>query len=153
MSGSCQQGAVYEAERLLEPVGETPAWGNLLTVEQAQEFLDQARDLYVRWLGDFPQVVRIEVSSSPGRRGSVGFYEADKEAGVADMDPDHLRPLILCHEAAHVLAEARFGSRSHDPWFARIYLELVYSLMAPEDYLRLQRAFDEQGVDYDVRLD
>jgi hypothetical protein len=52
-----------------------------------------------------------------------------------------------------VLASARFDSRSHDPWFARIYLELVYSCVGHETYQALKSAFDAYGVDHDVGLD
>jgi len=151
----CQQDSLYEAERRIEFPGDgAPAWGHKMLLAEAQDFVDRMRDRYRRWEGDFRHVLRVEVFEHPdGQGGSVGGFDAVKGAGVCDMMSDHMRPLILCHEVAHVLADARFGSQSHDPWMARIYLELVYACMGAEDYGRLQRSFDQHGVDYDVVLD
>lgn len=49
-----------------------------------------------------------------------------------------------------MLAAARYGSKSHDPWFARTYLELVYGVMGSDAYLRLFEAFERAGVDHRI---
>ena len=70
--------------------------------------------------------------------------------GQLEMLPQHLTPLILMHELAHVCAAERFDSQAHDPWFARTYLELVYRGVSALKYRELQAAFDDHGVDFDV---
>lgn len=62
----------------------------------------------------------------------------------------HDNELIVLHEVAHVLCDARYGSQSHDPWFARIYLELVCTAMGSEAYVSLWSAFKQLGVDCDT---
>lgn len=142
---SCQQGPLYRAEESVD-------WGDELTLEQAQGFVDDMRDRYRRWHEDYPMLKRLEVHVVDGVGGSVGCFEPDKLAGLLQMASQHLRPVILCHEAAHVLAEARFKSRSHDPWFARIYLELVGSCIGPEKYMELYEAFKANDIDFDAEL-
>lgn len=142
----CQQDEMYAAESAVP-------WGFELAEEAAQRFLDEARDRYPRWLEDFSMVARIEVVVDPGRKNSVGKFEEHKSAGLCCMAPAHSNPVCLCHEAAHVLVAARFGRNGHGPWFARVYLELVYSLVGSDAYAALKASFDEHGIDYDVSLD
>lgn len=142
----CQQDSLYAAERLMTRRGRTFA-----DQDELQEYVDELRDTYRKWESDFPNVVRIECYvKTTDRRGSVGWFDESKAAGIIDMSPRHLNELIVCHEVSHVLAEARYGSRSHDPWFARTYLELVFSAMGSQAYTELSDAFNLRGVRHDI---
>lgn len=49
-----------------------------------------------------------------------------------------------------MLAEARYGSHAHDPWFARTYLELAYQVLGSEVYQDLYSAFEERGIEHTI---
>ena len=83
------------------------------------------------------------------RKEFVGWYEPHNRAGACEMLPCHWNELVVLHELAHVLASARFGSTSHDPAFARVYLELVALVMGPSAYVPLYEAFEQHGVNHD----
>lgn len=140
-----QQGALYKSENdaLYDP--QFPMTGPL-SLEEAQEFVDHMRH-HPWWDENFPKVSRVEVYEHAGG-DSVGVYYPEMESGVADMSDRHMIQLYLCHEVAHVLAAARYGSRSHDPWFARTYLELVYLNMGSDAYHALYRAFEEHHIEH-----
>lgn len=138
----CQQDELYRAEeevldRLMGPEFETE--------EQLQLYVDALRDL-PHWERKHSKVLRIEAGFCPGP-SSVGGWDGEKQAGRIEMAPAHRREMFVCHEVAHVLAEARYGSRAHDPWFARTYLELVNAAMSTDTYLQLYHAFDRHGID------
>jgi putative metallohydrolase (TIGR04338 family) len=143
---SCQQSEVYAAES-------TCSTGRLYPrVEDAQAFIDDL--LQQDWWGElFPEVTFVEVTVKVrSDTASVGAWFAETGGGHMDMLPVHLNQLILCHELAHVCAEAKFNSHAHDPWFARCYLELVYRSMGYEAWRELCFRFKELGVDHDVPL-
>lgn len=112
--------------------------------------MDGLRDLPY-WERNYPQVLRVETFvRASNARSSAAYWAERLGAGLVELAPRHLCELIVLHEVAHVLASARYGSRSHDPWFARVYLELVYEVLGSEAYSALRERFDVNGVDYDV---
>ncbi len=140
---NCQQFELYAAE------GAVPH-GRRLEPSELQDFVDQLRE-HPYFERNFPMVGRVDAfSKKTDRGGSVGWYEKANEGGVIDMAPCHHTELVVLHEMAHVLAQARYGSQAHCPWFARTYLELV-STYLPESYLPLYEAFVAGGIDFDHR--
>jgi hypothetical protein len=140
----CQQFELYTAEA----EGEHGEW---IPPSSLQAFVDSLRET-AWWERNFPQIIRVEthVRREDYQGGSVGYWKPHLGAGLVDMARCHLTELYICHEVAHVLADARYGSKSHDPWFARTYLELVYCTLGSDTYLALKAAFDRGGVDYDT---
>lgn len=141
---SCQQSAVYAAENACR-IGKV-----FRTTAAAQAFVDELTAQ--SWFDErWPNVRCIEVTvKTKVDRSSVGAWYADERIGHCDMLPHHLNERTLCHEVAHVLACARYGSRAHDPWFARIYLELVYHMMGSEAWCELRDALEAAGIDFAV---
>lgn len=141
---NCQQTELYAAERRV-PVGRTFA-----NAAEIQRFVDGLRETWW-WQQWYPQILRVEAYGRPsGTRSSVGSWHPAKAAGKIEMLPVHFNELIVLHELAHVLAEARYGSKSHDPYFARTYLELVALVMGPDSYQQLYDAFNEAGIKHDA---
>jgi putative metallohydrolase (TIGR04338 family) len=56
---------------------------------------------------------------------------------------------VLLHEVAHLCAAAEVGSKSHDPHWARVFLELVYRQMGTKAWQALRQAFLDEGVELD----
>lgn len=140
----CQQDPVYAAQA-------TTDRGALLTLEEAQRWVDDLRESWwwEKWIGD--RVLRVEVG--PARKGtldSVGWYVEAARSGRMEFGPSKPSQGLVVHELAHVLAAARRRSQSHDPWFARIYLELSYLMRGSAAYEELRKAFDTHRVDYDA---
>lgn len=140
----CQQWELYAAESAI--AAKTREFEDAADM---QKFVDDLRELPY-WERNFENVLRVEMRVVPGRAESVGTWDAEHSAGVCEMLPVHCCELYALHEVTHVLAAARYGSRSHDPWFARTYVELVSIVLGPERYLELAAAFDEHGVDFDT---
>lgn len=138
---SCQQFELYAAQ------GDVPPGRAFASVEEMQAYADELRDLPV-WRRQYRQVLRVDVFQRHSCNESVGAWQEEMGAGVVEMLPQHWCELLLLHEVAHVLAHARYGSRSHDPWFARTFLELVREAMGADAYLALWRAFEAAGVDH-----
>ncbi|MBU6232410.1 hypothetical protein KGP36_07290 [Patescibacteria group bacterium] len=140
---TCQQDELYRAENRCNH-------GSAVSIPELQNYLDSMRETSY-WERNFPQVRRVVGHVRKGNsQGSVGSYDINGESGQIEMAPCHMYEMILCHEVAHVLAEARYGSHAHDPWFARTYLELVYSMMGPEAYADLKQSFDDRHIDCDT---
>lgn len=140
----CQQTELYAAEAAA-PLGRTFA-----SEEELQCWVDKLRD-DPYWQRVYPTVKRVDCfarKQGAAGGGSVGWYDADKMGGVIEMAPVHMNQRVVLHELAHVLAEARYGSKSHDPWFARVYLELV-AIFLHEAYLPLYRSFTARGISFD----
>lgn len=144
----CQQDELYRAE------GGVPLGREFKTQPEMQKWVD---DLHNRlwhnheaWGEDYPNVVRIEAYFRSKGNASVGSFKAEANCGVVEMLPCHRNELVLCHEIAHALAAARYGSHSHDPWFARTYLKLVYAVMGSEVYKALWENFTAAGIDIDI---
>lgn len=144
-----QQQQCYAAETALD-TGRTFA-----SVDEAQAWVDALRDEPWWHLQRFSlAVLRIEVGLIDRRKArrcaGVGWYEKEMSAGRIELDRDALNARVALHEVAHVLASAMYDSTSHDPAWAMTYLTLVSYVLGSEEYLKLQRAFDELGVNYDV---
>jgi hypothetical protein len=122
----------------------------LVTLEEAQGLVDAWRDSWWwdKWLGD--TVLRVEVGRGSGTGGGVGWYSAEARSGRMEFGAAKISMGLLVHELSHVLASARRRSQSHDPWFARIYLELTYLVRGSTAYEELRKAFDSYRVDYDA---
>lgn len=142
-----QQYDLYASER---GVQDGPVFASVADV---QVWLDDLRDTWwwERWLTD--SVKRVEVGigrPGPGVAG-VGWYERPKLAGRMEFARGaELNERRLVHELSHVIASARRDSKSHDPWFARVYLELTYLIRGSDRYLELRQAFDAHGIDYEA---
>jgi putative metallohydrolase (TIGR04338 family) len=141
-----QQQECYAAERELR------GGRAFMSVEEVQSFVDGLRDLpWWTAQGFHLAVARIEVGKSRSKKhAGVGWYDAEMGGGRIELTGVGLNMKTVLHEVAHVIASAKYGSKSHDPWWARTYLTLVSYVMGTESYLTLQSAFDGQGVDYDV---
>lgn len=139
-----QQFNVYAAE------AEVTIRGTYFADEaEVQRFVDDLRG--TPWWDDlYPDLLRVEVRVVPGRNDSVGIFSPNDEAGFMEMLPIHLNELFVLHELSHVLASYRYGSRSHDPWFARTYLETVNRVMGSETYTLLYESFVKLGIDFNV---
>lgn len=138
-----QQFDLYAAEREVN-VGRT------YDLVQIQVLLDDLRET-PWWTERFAKVRRVEAGPARlgGRDGSVGWFEEAMGAGRIELAPAHRNELSICHELAHVLAQAVHGSKSHDPYFARTYLELVYFVMGAAAFQALYHAFESHGIDHD----
>lgn len=143
MTMRCQQYELYAAERRV-PLGRQ--FGG---PEEIQAWVDRLRDTWW-WQMWYPQVLRVEAYSRPGARDSVGSWHPEMNAGKIEMSRAHWNELVVLHELAHVLAAARYGSRSHDPWFARVYLELVALVMGSASYQALYHAFGDAGIAHEI---
>jgi putative metallohydrolase (TIGR04338 family) len=141
MKSECQQFQLYAAEG--------SGAEDFITPGALQLYVDELRERPY-WERNFPQVLRIEAFVDGRRKSSVGIWDSEKGCGLIDMAPEHLSEQLILHEVAHVLAEARYGSGSHDPWFARTYLELVYEVLGPDRYFDLAASFDAHNVDYNT---
>lgn len=138
---SCQQYELYGAEGGI-------LMGRRFETEAAlQAWVDALRD-EPWWSRFYPQVQRIEVGFVKGP-GSCGGWFPVKNAGRIEMEPEHRNELIVLHELSHVLAAARYRSQAHCPWFARVYLELVYLVMGEKVWRELHASFDKHDVKHD----
>ena len=141
-----QQQECYRAESQLGP-GRA-----FMSIDEIQAFVDSLRD--APWWtaqGYHLSVARIEVGTSRSKKfAGVGWYDKDMGAGRIELTGVGKNMKTVLHEVAHVIASAKYGSKSHDPWWARTYLTLVSYVMGSDAYLTLQSAFDAQGVDYTV---
>lgn len=141
---SCQQDELYASERKAMK-------GRVFQNQQEmQSFVDSLRDS-VYWQTHYPNVLRVEVHTVPSSaRGSVGAFFPELKAGQIEMHPVHWCEQYVLHELAHVLANARYGSHAHCPYFASVYLELVSTYMGSDAYRVLYACFTEDKIDYDV---
>lgn len=141
---SCQQDLVYAAERNVP-------WGNRFrSLEEVQRFYDDLRETWW-WAQNLQMVHRVEVG--PTRKNAtahVGWYEPDMLAGRCEFITSQPAELVVVHELSHVIASARHHSKSHDPWFARTYLELTYLARGSADSWALMKEFTHLGVDFDA---
>jgi hypothetical protein len=137
----CQQFEAYGAEssasrgREFGSSADLQAWVDLLREEPW-------------WERFYPHVLRVEAVFGRGP-GSVGGWFADRGSGRIEMGPPHRCELFVCHELAHVLADARFGSQAHCPWWAKVYLELVYLTLGHGAWDALRRSFLHAGIEFD----
>jgi putative metallohydrolase (TIGR04338 family) len=140
-----QQDALYTAENGV------PHGRRFDSLDDIQAYVDALRDN--EWWTRFGYYVVLRIEAGPARKRtkgamSVGWYEPDKNAGRIEMLPVHWNELMVLHEVAHVIAEACNGSKAHDPWFARVYMNLVYCVMGGAAWEELKAAFDTHGIEY-----
>lgn len=144
----CQQDELYAAEACVDP-------GNYFTgVDAAREYVERLRDTWwwEKWIPNLHTVEVEEVRKGKHGRNAAGAagFVGD---GVGRMEIHrglNLYEQLIIHELTHVVAGARKGSRSHDPWFARIYLELTYLIRGISAYQQLVTAYVRNGIDYDA---
>lgn len=139
----CQQEEVYAAERTIH------SGPRFASVDEVQRFVDDLRNTWwwVKWV---PNVRWVEVSFERRSDHSEATYSADARVGYVSLGSRTPTYRVVVHELAHILACARYGSQSHDPWFARVYYELTYLVRGCEAAQELAIAFDELKVDYDA---
>lgn len=139
----CQQSALYAAEGTVRDRGRTFAG-----VTEAQRFVDGLRATWW-WPFFYWQVEYVEVGRARANgAGSVGVWYPEKNAGRIEMWHGHLTVPDITHELAHVLADARHGSKSHDPWFAREFLNLTYLISGSNAYVNLRDAFVRYRIEF-----
>jgi hypothetical protein len=142
---NCQQSELYAAEAGID-------WGKRFeSLHHTQAFVDGLRDTWwwEKWLGE--QLQRVEVGPTRrGASGSVGWYVPTAKAGRMEFVTCRPPLDLVVHELAHVVAACRRNSKSHDPWFARIYLELAYLIAGREAYEDLAIRFLSHGIDFDA---
>jgi putative metallohydrolase (TIGR04338 family) len=139
-----QQSKLYAAE------ASVPTGRSFSSVTEIQAWVDGLRDTWW-WQMWYPQVLRVEVTSRPARMNdSVGSWHPDMGAGQMEMMRVHWNQQVVVHELAHVLAAARYGSHSHDPYFARVYLELLALVGLTPMYAEMYEAFERAGIAHDV---
>lgn len=136
-----QQYALYAAE------ASVPSPERFASAEEAEAWVNGFRDSWW-WQRWYSQVKYVEVHTRPGRTNSVGSWHPKDGCGKMEMMRDHMHKRVLIHELSHVLAAARWGSHAHCPWFARVYLELVYLMIGPGSYLALHTAFERHGIEH-----
>lgn len=145
-----QQDSLYAAERSVPEHLRGRGFDSQAAIQRwvVSELLDQPW-----WVHSFGRVVGIHVPTVARRRTrcSVGYWDAQERVAVIEMHPAHWETLTVLHEVAHPVAEAYHGSRSHDPHFARIYLQLVYRVLGGDAWIALRTAFVEHGVCFDER--
>lgn len=142
MATLTQQRALYQSE-------ETVPGGRSLTIDEARTFVNGIRDTSW-WQRTVPQIRYVEVEPRKGPRDcSCGGWDPGRAAGVIEMLPEHLTELFICHELAHVIAAAFYGtSCGHDPRFARFFLSIVRVALGPDRYMELYDAFTRDGIDF-----
>lgn len=143
-----QQEECYAGEAHLERGRVFPS------VTDAQHFVDALRN--TPWWtahGFHLAVPRTEVGAAgEDKTMSVGWFDKDMGAGRVELTSGGMCERVVLHEVAHVLASAKYSSKSHDPWWAKTYLTLVACVMGSDAYLALQRGFDTHRVDYAVNV-
>lgn len=130
----CQQSQVYEAEAVLQ---EGRRFGS---ISEVQSFVDELRETDW-WEREYEGLFRIEVYGRPEAGWSVGSWNAEMNAGKIELTPAGMTLRTVVHEVSHVLAGFRYGSGSHDPWYARTMLEAVYRLMGSDAYRTLYHEY------------
>lgn len=138
-----QQAALYAAEdEIFEGVYFT-------SLEHVQEWIDGLRDIWW-WEARVPQVLKIDVHPANVGERDQAWYDESTRTGIIEFATPIPSMRSVVHELAHVLAQARHGSQSHDPWYARILLELTYLLRGIPTYEALFAAFVRHGIDFDA---
>lgn len=135
----CQQDELYRAEDLIEH-GEM-----FQSHAEIERWCNSLRETWW-WSRFYPRVEVIEVTPSTDPRASVGAYYEGEGLAVLNLHEVHFYEHYVLHELAHPLAKARFGSTSHDPFFARVLLELTFLVRGQEAWEDLGRAFEQYGI-------
>ena len=134
-----QQLSLYAAEHSTDP---GPA------VENVQDYLDELRETW--W---WPRRIhRVFVTFDPKIpfNGLGRFIRADDAGEVIFSNRTPYTRTVL-HELSHVFSQALYGSRAHDPWFARTHAEVTYLVRGSTAYQNLTRAYTAVGIDFDAK--
>ena len=146
MSRCTQQDALYRSEE------EAPNGIDFHDLGEVKLFVKSMTDS-TWWHERFPKVRGIRVERALQRDGSVGAWFEDDWTGQIEMSPAHWCAKYVCHEVAHVTAEAHAGSTSHDPAFVRDYLILVYQTLGSAIWMDLRQRLLDGGIVIDSRDD
>jgi putative metallohydrolase (TIGR04338 family) len=149
-----QQERLYAAERSVIPTI-VERWAKRFdSQEEIQRYLvDKLLD-QPWWEERFPKVHTILCPTVKRRAGTGsvgGLTDADEHIGIIEMAQVHWNEMYVLHEVAHVTAESEGESHSHDPLFARTYLELVYRMIGHGAWALLRKAFIEHHICIDER--
>lgn len=136
----CQQYEVYAAE------GRSPQGRFFGTLLEVSEYLDEL--INAPWWADrFTGLTCVTVQPHSGSCG-IAVWDGDG-CGRIGLSKDGLYEQVVLHEVAHLLAAMEVGSSSHDPHWARVYLELVFRVMGPEVWQVLRQAMLDERVELD----
>lgn len=145
MATRVQQFELYAAEHDGVPQGRT-----FNTEDELKAYVRELRESW--WWPHFYWRVRdVHVFRLPGGNKSVGTFFEEDWTGQIEMAPVHCTQLFVAHELAHVIADALYDSKSHDPAFARTYATLVYLTMGSTPWLALEAAFLKHKIEYQQR--
>ncbi len=138
----CQQFELYAAEANVDH------GRRFDSTEEIERWVNSFRDEW--WWDRFYRGVDvIEVTDSQFKDGSVGGFDEQDRAAVLNMKSVHFNEHDVLHELAHPLSKVRFGSSSHDPFFARVLLELTFLVRGHESWQELLAAFHAGGIEVD----
>lgn len=138
----CQQYELYAAE------SEGDRGRQFRSLAEIQSFVDALRDTWW-WQRWYPKVLRVEVGKPASKKASVGAWFPENNTGKIEMLEVHWCEQYVLHELAHVLADYRFKSQAHCPWFARVYMELVHNVQGSAAFVQLHGAFDRHNIKHD----
>jgi len=135
---------VYRASGALEGGAE------LSGVEEVSGFVNSVLtgDWWQRWA---PGVSEVGLDPQPGAgQAAPAWHEPVlSEAGVSHilhLPPWSRRPLTVLHELAHVAAQPILWAKPHGPQWARLWVDLVASVMGRPSAQQLRAALRAEGI-------
>lgn len=162
-----QQMRVYQAEDRvitayrdhlrLEDHDATVQW-----VEEQLEAAWFARDYWMIDRVDVREMIdgEVDVADVDQGMGAVTAHSRwypELRVGDLSIGRDGRNKLVVTHELAHVLVEARYPrdepGNGHNARFARTMLETTYRTLGSNFYLALYEAYQDWNVDADPRRD
>lgn len=135
-----QQQAVYDAEDLTRFATRLPDLDSCRQYVSAIRERDFWRDL----IGE--SLLFVETRYTPARHSHCETKPENSWCCLWLTSEGYNTRTIL-HELAHAIARVLHGSQSHDPWWCRVYLELVSMVAGPDAYVQLRDAFSARGVE------
>jgi hypothetical protein len=88
----------------------------------------------------------VDVRPVKGKWSSAHTDTVECRCDIA-LSPFGHNTLTVLHELSHGIARVLHYSESHDPWWARTYLEVVSLVLGPDAYVQLSEAFSARGVE------
>lgn len=135
---NAQQDELYDAERGLER-------GLIFSsIPMIQDIVDRYVDSWW-WQKFYPAVKRVEITHTSAR--CYARWDEHSGAGLIAFNRAQRDEKTLCHELAHVFSGALYGSLSHDPWYAREYLNVTCLIMGSDAYQQLRAGYEAEGVE------
>ena len=103
------------------------------------------------WRTWAPKVTEVGLDPSPGADQTAPAWHEPRlsEAGVfhvLHLPPWSRRPLTILHELAHVAAQPILWAKPHGPQWARLWVDLVGSVMGRPAARQLRAALGGEGV-------